>query len=370
MKVLFITNIPSPYRIDFFNKLGKQTDLTVIFEARRAHGLTFDWNNNEDSFQSVYLSNGYIQEKKINFKIFKLLRKKRYDCVFVTNYGYLTELAAVLFLQALKIPYVLEVDGMVPDVCSRWKSRIKTRVISKAEYIFSPGRLSDFCLIRYGAGKNKIIRYPFSSLSKKNILDKPVNETERNRIRKELHIASGIMILYAGRFIPGKGLDVLLKAFNRLPDNCQLYLIGGDASEILINLIDSDKKDRVHFCPFMNTVHLREYYKAADVFILPTRKDVWGLVVNEAMAQGLPVITTKKCGAGMELVRNNGLLIEPDNEQELASAVMKIVQNPEKLYQMREDSLKIIQKYTIENAVRVHCRFFREHMQSGRERGK
>lgn len=68
MKILFITNIPSPYRVDFYNELAKFVDLTVIFEARRAKGIRFSWNDNNIQFKAIFLSEGEIQEKKLILK--------------------------------------------------------------------------------------------------------------------------------------------------------------------------------------------------------------------------------------------------------------------------------------------------------------
>ena len=55
MKVLFITNIPSPYRIDFYNELSRFVDLTVIFEARRVQGIRFNWNDDNLRFKAVFI---------------------------------------------------------------------------------------------------------------------------------------------------------------------------------------------------------------------------------------------------------------------------------------------------------------------------
>ena len=79
----------------------------------------------------------------------------------------------------------------------------------------------------------------------------------------------------------------------------------------------------INFLEFEKKEVLYKYYKAADLFILPTREDIWGLVINEAMAHGLPVITTKKCVAGMELVIKgvNGEIVEVEDFTEMRLAI-------------------------------------------------
>lgn len=111
-KVLFITNIPAPYRIDFYNELGEFCDLTVIFEAKRAPGITFNWN--EDTilnFKAIFLKEGNIEEKKIDWSIFKYIRHLDYNFIFITNYAYLTEMAALLFIKICRKTYFYELDG-------------------------------------------------------------------------------------------------------------------------------------------------------------------------------------------------------------------------------------------------------------------
>lgn len=74
-KIKFFTNIPAPYRIEFFNKLGKKVDLTVVFEAERNNSLNRNWYSGKiETFKAVFLKKGAIEEKRVNFKIFRWLR--------------------------------------------------------------------------------------------------------------------------------------------------------------------------------------------------------------------------------------------------------------------------------------------------------
>ena len=106
---------------------------------------------------------------------------------------------------------------------------------------------------------------------------------------------------------------------------------------------------------------LSEYYKAADIFVLPTREDIWGLVINEAMAYGLPVVTTNKCVSGVELVKDykNGFIINVDDVKQLAYAINLILSDDILREKMSKESLKTIDKYTIENM----C-FFKKKMRN------
>src|SRR5699024_5061815 len=96
---------------------------------------------------------------------------------------------------------------------------------------------------------------------------------------------------------------------------------------------------------------LNEYYKASDLFVLPTREDIWGLVINEAMANGLPVITTTSCVAGIEMIEEgiNGYLVPKDDVEEIIENVNKILNSDTLKQNMSLNSLEKAKEYTIEN---------------------
>lgn len=105
-----------------------------------------------------------------------------------------------------------------------------------------------------------------------------------------------------------------------------LCIVGDEPTQEFIGMNNNMKLDNVVFVGFKTKKELKDYYIAADVFCLQTRGDVWGLVVNEAMAYGLPVITTDKCVAGIELIEDdkNGYVIPVEDYELLAEKIMKI----------------------------------------------
>ena len=112
----------------------------------------------------------------------------------------------------------------------------------------------------------------------------------------------------------------------------------------------------------MNKDALNEYYRASDVFVLMTVGDVWGLVINEAMAVGLPVITTDKCVAGLDLVKDfeNGFLVAVGDDAALCDRLHRIFDDPAIIANMARNSLEKVSPYTIENMARIHMDAFRE----------
>ena len=125
------------------------------------------------------------------------------------------------------------------------------------------------------------------------------------------------------------------------------------------------EQDGVHYF-FKTKEELKCYYQAADLFVFPTREDIWGLVVNEAMANGLPVITTDKCVAGLELIRDgeNGYIVPVENVDILAGKITVLLQNDSLRKIMAQKSLEYIKRYTIENMAVAHLKIIRSEDQS------
>ncbi|PWX43937.1 hypothetical protein CYK83_12240 [Clostridium perfringens] len=147
-----------------------------------------------------------------------------------------------------------------------------------------------------------------------------------------------------GQFIYRKGLDVLLEAWNYIDnDNVHLLIIGeGEKKSEYKKIIQDNNYNNVSIMNFMDKRTLFRYYKACDLFVLPTREDIWGLVINEAMACGLPIITTDKCIAGIELIEDykNGFIIPTDNSKELSKKLNKLISNKNLCEQMSKNNIK------------------------------
>lgn len=165
-----------------------------------------------------------------------------------------------------------------------------------------------------------------------------------------------------GQFIHRKGFDVLLNAWTKCSKECNLYIIGAEPTEEYLDIKKKLRLENVYFEGFKTKKELKCYYQAADLFVLPTREDIWGLVVNEAMANGLPVITTDKCVAGLELIKNgfNGYIVPANNASLLSKKINQLIEDDELRRKMAINSLNTISEYTIENMAKVHDKTLRE----------
>ena len=362
-KVLFLTNIPSPYRVDFFNELGKKCDLTVLFEKGTSDERDKSWGNyNFESFKGIVLKGIALdKDKAFSKEVVKYLKDFRYNNIIVANTATPTGMLAIEYMKLHKISYYIEGDGGFAKSGKGLKEKIKKHFIKGAIGYFSTSKSHDLYYKTYGAEEDKIYRYPFTSLKKEDIIKKTVSKDEKLQLRSQLGINEENVIVAVGQFIHRKGFDVLINACQYFNENVGVYIIGGVPSEEYLKLQETVGFKNIHFLEFMLKPQLNEYFKSADVFVLPTREDIWGLVVNEAMAQGLPVVTTDKCIAGLELVENSktGFIVHCDNCKELAEKVNLILLDEKTKKSMSEACLNKISKYTFSDMADSHLKILR-----------
>jgi len=365
MKVLWLANIPSPYRVNFFNELGKQCDLTVLFERRTSSERDGSWSQFEASgFKAIFLPRIFNTGVAEAFcpSIKKYLVKGAYDHIFVTNYSDATGLYAISILKRRKIPYILESDGAFKGNGKGIKEKIKKWIISGADLCFSTGKIHDEYYSFYGCDKEKMVRYPFTSLYNKDILAKPIDLDQKIVIRQELGIKEKFIILSVGQFIYRKGFDILLNAIAGISSEVGCYIIGGTPTEEYIRLVKKNHLDNAHFLPFKLKDEIDKYYMASDLFVLPTREDIWGLVINEAMAKGLPVVTTSKCVAGLELIsdQKNGKIVAENDIASLKKAIFEFI-NSNVCENESNYVLSTIRNYTFENMSKIHLEALKKY---------
>ncbi len=358
MKVAFITNIPSPYRVNFFNEWGKYCDLTVFFEKSQSDERDKSWGNNEfHNFKAVFLKGIKSDvDKALSFEICKYLKKNSFDKIIVSNMATPTGITAILHMKSKRIPYWIEGDGGFAKSGKGLKEKLKSFLLKGAQGCFSTSSEHDGYYRAYGVANEKIYRYPFTSLFDKDIRQKPCTVAEKAVIRAELGIIEDRYIVTVGQFIHRKGFDVLLNAAAELPRDVGIYFIGGTPTEEYIALKESKGLDNVHFIPFTDKETLKKWYAASELMALPTREDIWGLVVNEAMAAGVPVVTTDRCIAGLEIVRNgeDGYIVPAGEADPLREKVELILQDPVLHQKMVDNSLIRIKEYTFESMAQRH----------------
>lgn len=361
MKVLFTTNILSPYRVDFFNELGRYCDLTVVYERGNANSRNKKWvGNAAKTFIPIQLKGIRIGDAEAFCPgILRYLKDRSFEHIVIGMYSTPTAMLAIEYMKLHKIPFILNSDGGFVKNDTRIKWRIKSYFIGAASAWLSTGKITNRYLEYYNAKTTRICIYPFTSVRQADILKKPLTLYEKSVYKAKLGMSESKIILSVGQFVYRKGYDILLKSCKNLDKNIGIYIVGGDVTKEYLDLQNKLKLTNVHFVEFKNKTALIEYYMAADLFVLPTREDIWGLVINEAMAYGLPVITTDRCVAGVELIENgiNGSIVISDDVDALREA-LEYWSNKD-CFVAGKKSLQIISQYSIEKMAETHIQFFK-----------
>lgn len=362
MKVLFLANIPSPYRVDFFNEFGRLCDLTVTFEGQKSTERNKKWvSEGEKNYKQIILKGWRTKADQFFCPGILKIINKTWDFIIIGSYSSPTSMLAIEYMKFHKIPFLIQADGGIIKQENKLKYLLKSHYISCAKAWLSSGNATTEYLVYYGAKRERCFNYPFTSLWKKD-LERAMRIKKNNKedLRRRLEMKEKYIVLSVGRFSYeagyGKGYDLLLKAAEKLPAEIGIYIVGDDPSKEFLKWKEEKKLDHVHYIGFKVKEELLEYYAASDLFILMTRADVWGLVINEAMMFGLPIITTDMCVAGLELVENNknGYIIPIYQENILSDKIEYILYNERLRGSFGEESLRRIQAYTIENMAKVH----------------
>ena len=361
-KVLFLTTYASPYRVHFFDALGEMLEVTVLFSERiedKKH-RSADWFiSGQGKCHVVQLQRriASLRGRDLCADVIHWL-KKPWDEIVLCGYSSPTVMLAMLYLRRKKIPFWLEVDGGLIREDSWLQYRFKRMLVGAASGWLSTGKATTDYLVHYGARREKVREYPFSSLWEADILKEPVSRERKLEFRRELGMEEDKVILSIGQFIHRKGFDVLMKAAVQLDPDTGIYIVGGEPTEEYLELCRELGLTNIHFEGFKKKDALVKYYQAADLFVLPTREDIWGLVVNEAMAFGLPVITTDRCVAGLELVEDGvtGYIVPVGDADALAEKMNKALAG--NCETMGAAALEKVRPYTIENMARVHQQIF------------
>lgn len=363
-KILYLTNIPSPYKTEFFNQLGEKVDLTVIYELHAATNRDIRWNCLRVSkFREIYLS-PIIRRSEVSVSLDVIRHIKRdYDEFVISGYGSPTSIISMIYALIMSIPYSITIDGIIDDVkASNWfKNTIKSVLIRNAKRCICSGQKNKEYLGNLIGGSNNIVIIPLSSVHTTEILSHPLSPQEKSAIRRQCGFPEGKVYLSVGRLIKSKGFDWLLQCWHAAKiQNASLIIVGSGPEEVsLKRIVISNDIKNVWLLDHVNKDKLFEYYKASDVFILPTQRDVWGLVIIEAMANGLPIISTNRCGSAIELVRNNGIILDYQDSNRMISA-MKQLSDGDHINKMATESLSIIRGCSIENMVNKHFAMFTE----------
>lgn len=260
----------------------------------------------------------------------------------------------VLFYCRLKgIIVVISADsteGDNPNI--GWREALKRFVVSKAQGFFCYGSKSAEYILKLGM-KPEHILVENNSVDNNKISEIHTEALKTREIVKNSYQLRKYNFIYVGRLIDVKNLDNLLAAYKPFAlSDWGLIVLGDGSQESKLKKYKNDNSlEGICFIEGQPWFDVPKILALADVFILPSYSEPWGLVVNEAMACGLPVIVSNKCGSAYDVVKEgiNGYTFDPYNIDELTFVFKKFVDNPEKIIPFGQQSKEIIKRFSPEN---------------------
>jgi 1,2-diacylglycerol 3-alpha-glucosyltransferase len=360
-RLVILTEIISPYRIPLFNTLARETgvDLHVIFLAETDPSLR-QWQvyKTEINFSYEILRSWRRRAGRynllVNFGLGAALKAAAPDLILCGGYNYLASWQALYWVRNRVVPFFLWSESNLQDM-RRGHALVeflKGEFLKHCSGFVVPGRSAREYLHAHKIDDSRIFTAPNAV---DNELFRKAAETatqQADHWRKELSLPKRY-ILFVGRFVAEKGVFDLLSAYAKLDETIRgelglVYVGDGAARRELEERSAAITPGMVRFAGFVQRDQLATYYALAEMLILPTYSDPWGLVVNEAMACGLPVVVSRVAGCAAELVKENwnGLLISPGDVPSLTASMEKIGNNPELRASMGANSAQLISDYS------------------------
>ena len=366
-RVVILTEIISPYRIPVFNALTRQdgVDLHVIFLAETDPHLR-QWHVYKEEIRFSYevlpswrmrlAGNNLL----LNTGLAAALSRFAPEVILCGGYNYLAAWQCLRWAKRHDVPFLAWVESTAHDMRANRTvtESLKTKFLRQCDGFVAPGRSSMEYLKGYGIKQAGIHLAPNAVDTDFFSPRADCARAQSARVRDELRLPTRFF-LFVGRFVPEKGVFDLLEAYGTLAAQLRtevgLVLVGdGPIRSELCKMAAAIHPGSVHFAGFAQRELLPGYYGLADAFVFPTHSDTWGLVVNEAMACGLPVIATSVAGCTADLVEDNrnGFVIPARNVGSLSAAMDRLASDPGLRLQMSRCSRERIRSYSPEACAR------------------
>jgi len=318
IRVGYIAGEPNPARAPHLDRIASrpELELTVVYAAatvqRRTWTLDYEHEPVVLRGPSLPLTRVLHHDYPLTPQIWHLLTRERFDVLVIGGWSLLATQLAIVWARMHGVPYLLISENHLREKRPSWvrmlKSLVLRHVVPQASGHLVTGTLAREHAVHYGARTDRITIFP-------NTIDVPAYgaaaerlRTRRTEIRRGLGIAEdAIVVAHVGRLIAVKGPDETLEAVaaaRRLTARrIHLLLVGDGELRPGLEQRAAALDLPVTFTGFRQGESLLECYAATDVFALFSRRETWGIVVNEAAAFGLPLVLTSAVGAGADLLR-------------------------------------------------------------------
>lgn len=309
---VFITNLPAFYKVNLYNKISDELNIKVIFFSETSEIRDDDFSSESFNFDHCYINKktNFESRNKISslFRLMFELSKINYKRIVFPGW----ELRELFFLSYIspKSKNSVVIESSINETkTTGFTWYLKTLFLNRMSLAFPSGRLQNEILelsnfkgdieVTHGVG----------------LINRNAEHHDSSCCYSEL---SHFKYIYVGRLSEEKNLELLISAFNT---NKKELTIVGDGP--LLDKLRHVSNDNISFTGYINNNKLKEMYQSHHVFILPSRSEPWGLVIDESLSYGLPVVVSNQVGCQDDLVieLNTGLVFDYSSLSSLQEAI-------------------------------------------------
>jgi glycosyltransferase involved in cell wall biosynthesis len=328
MKMVFVSNYPLPYHTPILNALADRIDLHVIFMSRghalgkATDGAYIDQWGVQPRFPYEFHWSRALRSLRVDFRVqYSLgvsgkLRRLHPDVIFFSSWGPLM-LEPVFWKSLAKRRAVMWAESTPFSglLRGRLSNLLRRMILARVDAYVTNGSQATLYLRNLGINPEIIVTSCLPSRPGEVSEEEGPGNAQR----------SGKRFLFVGRLIPRKRPLELVRAFTQLlesePD-ATLTVVGDGPLRREVDAAAGAARDAISVQGRLEGAHLASVYRSHDVLVVPSVREVWGLVVNEALAHGLHVVATDQVASAHDLLdRQTGTLVPADDSEAMVGAL-------------------------------------------------
>ncbi len=311
---VYLTNTPSFYKLNLCNEIAKTNTLLLVFYGYGSEAVNVQLEENINwNFDYTFLNKGDSHKRcKIRTFLKLVYLMGSITCKKVLFAGWASPEYNIYSFISPKKKNVIVCESSIIDVSFKGLAGIIKKLIIKRMSAALPS----------GSPHAEL----FKSLNFKGTINMTggvgiFNYGDKINI---LTHNTPLKYIYVGRLVNVKNIELLIEEFNR--NGKPLTIVGKGPLE---SELKKKSKANINFIGYVENTKLGKIYQENDVFILPSKSEVWGLVVEEAIYWGLPVIVSDKVGCSIDMVKNlnTGVIFKSNSIESLDSAIIEIEKN-------------------------------------------
>lgn len=360
MKLAVIASHPIQYHAPLFRALASRCELTVYFahqqsregQADAGYGVAFDWDVDLlGGYTHQFLQNDAARPGVDRFlgcrsaELKTLLTAERFDAVVVMGWNLWVYWQAVHRCRQHGIAVLARTDSHLGSPRSFWRRSLKEvlypKLLRRLDGFFAVGGRSRDYLLHYGVSAEQIWPAKHVVDTQRFADESRITATQMAELKREHGLLDDAkVVLFVGRLIAWKRVHDVIEALALIPqiDRPQFLIVGDGAERVRLQQLAETAAVDCRFAGFKNQQELPKMYALADVLVLASEgEETWGLVVNEAMACGVPVVVSDEVGCGEDLIpdERSGATFPLGESSSLAAALMRVLQKSRSDYAER-----------------------------------